>query len=92
MTPRTPGVVTVVVPCASVELCTVVALNGIREVSVTALVVTTGVGVGDGVGVTVTVTVGVGVGDVFGFATVVALGVVAAATCVGTSGNGWVAP
>ncbi|PZE33152.1 hypothetical protein DEJ09_02980 [Curtobacterium sp. MCLR17_055] len=63
-------------------------LNGIREVSVIALVVTTGVGVGDGVVVGVTV----GVGDVFGFAAVVALGVVAAATCAGASGNGWVAP
>ncbi|PZF39252.1 hypothetical protein DEJ06_10775 [Curtobacterium sp. MCLR17_051] len=61
-------------------------LNGIREVSVIALVVTTGVGVGVGV------TVGVGVRDVFGFAAVVALGVVAAATCAGASGNGWVAP
>jgi hypothetical protein len=80
LTPRTPGVVTEVVPWARVELCTVVEPNAIREVSVTALVVTIGVGVG------------VGVGDVFGFAATVVLGVVAATTCAGASGNGWVAP
>jgi hypothetical protein len=90
LTPRTPGVVTEVVPWARVELCTVVEPNAIREVSVTALVVTIGVGVGVGVGVTVRV--GVGVGDVFGFAATVVLGVVAATTCAGASGNGWVAP
>jgi hypothetical protein len=94
LTPRTPGVVTEVVPWARVELCTVVEPNAIREVSVTALVVTIGVGVGVGVGVTVRVGVGVGVGvgDVFGFAATVVLGVVAATTCAGASGNGWVAP
>lgn len=90
LTPRTPGVVTEVVPWARVELCTVVEPNAIREVSVTALVVTIGVGVGVGVGVTVRF--GVGVGDVFGFAATVVVGVVAAATCAGASGNGWVAP
>ncbi|WP_261784266.1 hypothetical protein [Curtobacterium sp. TC1] len=92
LTPRTPGVVTEVVPWARVELCTVVEPNAIREVSVTALVVTIGVGVGVGVGVTVRVGVGVSVGDVFGFAATVVLGVVAATTCAGASGNGWVAP
>lgn len=92
LTPRTPGVVTEVVPWARVELCTVVEPNAIREVSVTALVVTIGVGVGVGVGVAVRVGVGVGVGDVFGFAATVVLGVVAATTCAGASGNGWVAP
>ncbi|MCS5513230.1 hypothetical protein NY537_10810 [Curtobacterium flaccumfaciens pv. betae] len=81
---------TVEVPCASVELSTVVDPKGIWAVSVTCFVVTTGVG--DAVGVGVGVTVRVGVGDAFGFADTVALEVFAAATVAGASGNGWDAP
>ncbi|MEG8037781.1 hypothetical protein QP157_21435 [Sphingomonas sp. LR61] len=44
-TPRTPSVVTVVVPCARVSFSTVVDSNGILAVSVTSFVVTVGVGV-----------------------------------------------
>lgn len=94
LTPRTPGVVTEVDPLAAVELCTVVELNGIREVSVIALVLTTGVGVelGVDVGVGVAWRVAERPGDVFDVGTAVGLADIGAAIGAGVSGSGCAAP